>query len=378
MSDGIYNYKGKDYVISLKESMWHKKGNVFQERIGAVEGYNLTVGDSKPEYREFALAPVTSSFDTDGVSLALHPDFVNLDRRDLLDPGKKIIVQYDGDTPLGVVATVSAGWNLVTPEQGAYAWDAAMKELKDNGYGDPFIETMGFLQRSKVSDRFWIATKQQPINIKGDNIELYVTTYISMSDESTLDVFLTPVRTVCQNTWRLGQNVATERIQIAHSDQAVAQLRGAIQSAYLGLDKGITSFQDWMNVLAEKKVSEAQARKFAEIVYRDVTQPRENFLGKMSLDDKKEAWNRQQEQIKLQREKLLAGFSGGAIGYADTPGELHGTAYELFQLVTESVTHRPGRSVLRGILESTGGRNREVVEAEKVLAAFVKNDAVLA
>lgn len=360
---------GESTFIGYQKDAWHKLGTVIQEQIGAVEALKRLTGTERIEYREFPLVPMLTTVDLDGASSLIHPNYWDADS--VMGSGQKAIYQFDGNgNPLGLVAVVNEKWELVTPDQAAYAWDGAMAELEATGYAqNAFIETMGFLSKGKVADRFWIATKQQPLEVRGDRIELYVTTYISMSQDSTINVNLTPVRVVCANTWRASEFTKHGKIKIMHSEHAVGQLRGAIQNAYLGLPEGIQGLQDWLEALADTRVSTADVQALAEYVYVLPTEPSKNTWGKMSHESKIIEWERQSAVIKAKRTALLEGFSGGQIGFDTTPGELHGTAYLAFQGVTEIASHHTGRNILRGQLEGT--RADEVARAEKWLTKFV-------
>lgn len=382
MQNAYAKKDGRVDFISWKEQAWHKTGHVYENPIySATEGYGLMMGDEQIIYKEYPLVPMLYNF-TDGSTADWNmlPEYLDADSMDVMDSKHKAIYQYDGNgKPIGLVEIVSKKWRLITPQEACEIWDKAMADLRKEGYQVNPIETMGFLNgKNKTADRFWIATKERPIEIKGDEIRLYVTVYISMDSDSTLMIVLTPVRTVCENTWKAGIASLTRKIQIAHSAKAPQQLHDAIQTAYLGLPEGVLGLQEWLNSLANAKMSEAQAESFFEHVFKFPTEPRKDYHGATDKGRQIELWEQKVENLKRVRAACLAGFSGGSMDWNDTPDALHYTAYDAFQQVTQYATYSStSKSPIRSIMEPTGTHGLEIAEAEKWLTKFAMNPALV-
>lgn len=366
---------GESAFISYRENAWHMSGMVVDAKMSAIEAYNRMMGDTRIEYREYPLIPMTFDFSREINGMwEIVPEVTDPDFMEAMDSGKKAIYQFDAKgRPVGLVTVVSKKWHLITPQNACEIWDKAMSEIKKEGYGDPHIETMGFLNgRNGTADRFWVATRENPIDIKGDQIRTYVTVYISMDDDSTLMIVLTPVRTVCENTWKAGIASLTRKIQVAHSSKAPEQLKGAIQTAYLGLGEGVLGLQTWLNALADKRMSEPEVKDFFAHVYELPGKPKADYHGSMEKDKKLSLWQQKIEAAEQRRLAAFAGWSGGSFDYADTPAELRDTAYYAFQMVTQFASHTGSKAPVRSLMEPTGTYGLEVARAESWMSRFVK------
>jgi len=83
-----------------------------------------------------------------------------------------------------------------------------------NGLSELFpVETLGLLGRG---ERIFICLDAGFVSIKGDTVHNYFTIYDEKSGRSSTKVFVTPVRTECANTVRMGLEQATLTLNVTH------------------------------------------------------------------------------------------------------------------------------------------------------------------
>lgn len=95
-------------------------------------------------------------------------------------------------------ASVTSEYQVVTPLSAAQTWDANVRDL--NNQVVP-IETLGILGRG---EHLFICTKLPAMDVRGDQVDTYLLFNSPLTPGSSMGVFTTGVRTVCQNTLNAG------------------------------------------------------------------------------------------------------------------------------------------------------------------------------
>jgi hypothetical protein len=83
-------------------------------------------------------------------------------------------------------------------------------ELWDDSVGEP-VETLGAVYRGRC---LFITLQLPAFDVRGDPVENYLVLAHWMDPTGTTEVFQAPVRVVCQNTLRMAQSRATQRVTL--------------------------------------------------------------------------------------------------------------------------------------------------------------------
>jgi phage/plasmid-like protein (TIGR03299 family) len=178
-------------------------------------------------------------------------------------PESRATVRMDRNEPLGMVGT------KYTPMQNKDAF-AFFDEVVGNNQAK--YTTAGSLRRGK---KIWIqAEVGNSFHIAGgdDEVKKYVLLHNSHDGSSTLNMLLTPVRTVCQNTLNaaisqaIGQTVKLRHsLNITSKASMVREILGVVNDYY-------DAFQQQADLLAAKQVqSDKELQEYLDWIGLDVT-----------------------------------------------------------------------------------------------------------
>lgn len=99
-----------------------------------------------------------------------------------------------------VFGTVGRDFVLVPPDELTELWDINVRQP---------VETLGALWRGRC---LFITTQLAPFDVRGDALDNYLILAHWLDQTGRTEVFLAPVRVVCQNTLRMAQQRASQRI----------------------------------------------------------------------------------------------------------------------------------------------------------------------
>jgi phage/plasmid-like protein (TIGR03299 family) len=186
------------------------------------------------------------------------------------------------------------------------------------GEGKAIYHTAGALGKG---ERIWILAKL-PSNMvvgKNDTVEKYLLLTNSHDGKSSLRMFFTPIRVVCQNTLTSSLKDAKEGISIRHTGNIKAKVEEA--QRVLGIASLFYSdFEEISNRMAEVKLDKKGAEEFFNKIL---------FKGKEEEDVSTRSQN--------QRDELLALFENGMGN--DIPDIKH-SVWTAYNAVTEYADHR--------------------------------------
>jgi len=237
------------------------------------------------------------------------------------------------------------GFQVIPPQAVYEMWDRVF----------PNVETLGVLGKGET---IFITWKEQMMDIMGDEVQNYVLFKNTYVPGESLQIMLTPVRVVCQNTLCMAMNRNVLSQTIAHD---TTDLAASAQSFLYGmkqiLDKKLAATKENLMLLASKKVSMEQAREILEGVYRDdlivdaeASEGDDEFIA----DLVKKSIKRKQDDAKKKAnriENILAVFQQGT---GMDHKSCNGTAYGLYNAAVEYIDY--------GTFAITGGKSMKGVE----------------
>jgi hypothetical protein len=171
MADNIY----KNNFYSLKQVAWHNKGIVGQENESALSVY------SRMEQVDFERHPFTLNIG----NTVIKNNVFGIIRRQ----GDKVVL----------IGTTKDRYELKQPIEYLSKFDEVV--------GKP-VETVGFL--GSKAEKLFLTWNLPEIDVKGDKVEMYGLLSFGFDGVYGNHLFVTSVRTVCQNTHNLAVQDAAE------------------------------------------------------------------------------------------------------------------------------------------------------------------------
>lgn len=236
MSANIFGEK----FYARGEPGWHHLGTVFpaDRRISLVEAA-----------KESGVA-----FDT-----KLVPVYAMVDGNLVDIPDRRAVVREPLDSEIGwtPLDVVGKNYKLVTNLQICETFD----ELS---YIYP-VETIGALGDG---ERFFAALDAGMVDIKGDPVHQFFSLYDAKNGRDATKIFYTPIRLQCENTLRLGLQVATLTLNVAHTMGNVKKLE-KIAALALDMQQRITRVNELFTDMASTSLSLQDFKKALAMVYKD-------------------------------------------------------------------------------------------------------------
>lgn len=310
--------------VSRRLAAWHPFGRVVEEDLTAREAY-----ERMGPYR-VALRPLVVDLGDTVIDL-----FGGTDLRF----GRRAIVRWptEADAEFRVFGVVGPGYRLLTPEETCEVFDRAV--------GRP-VETIGALGRG---ERLFITTKLPAIDVKGDEVELYLALLNPMTGGGAAMALKTPVRVVCANTFVLAERLAVEQYRVVHDEHAAERLERWLKLAYEQAVARVAMLREALEVLADRKVTNVEARTCVARAWQLPAPPRRDCPPEV-YDLRVQRYEATREALERRREAALRLFGGDGTGM-DHPA-CAGTAYGLYNAVVEVEDFRRTSATLDGVTES--------------------------
>jgi len=229
---------GKHSFVTAKELAWHRQGTVVDNAMTSSEAIELAGLDY-----EVKRARVLAQFDE--VDKARHNYEVGV-----VDD---VYAIYRGDT-LDIFGTVGSRYEIVQNKDAFKFIDSIIGEER------AIFETAGALGKGETV--FITCKLPYYIKINGhDTIENYLVISNGHDGKSSLNIFLTPIRIVCQNTLSLGREAAKFNIALRHTSSIHQKLSDA--SEILTISKEITEeTQELYKYLTTIKTTDKQVKNY--------------------------------------------------------------------------------------------------------------------
>jgi phage/plasmid-like protein (TIGR03299 family) len=234
--------------------------------------------------------------------VALEPVTV---RGHVMDEYKAIVRQSDHS----VFAIVGNRYTPIQNREAFKFFDAVVG-------GGAYFETAGSLNGGR---RIWmLANLNSSIGVKGDEVKKYVVLSNSHDGSLARQMFLTPIRVVCENTLQMALNSAVERVYARHTARANSAEK--VQEAKVILhiaETYFTNFKEMMDLLAVKQLPAGDQPLLLAAAF-----------GTHGAIAAEEVYN----PIKIQMDKVQELIT---VDRKEFSPELHGTVYEAYNAVVK-------------------------------------------
>ena len=188
------------------------------------------------------------------------------------------------------------------------------------GEGKAVYHTAGALGKG---ERIWVLAKLPKTMIIGkeDEVEKYLLLTNSHDGKSSLTMYFTPVRVVCQNTLNVSMKDAKEGIRIRHSGNIKVKVEEA--QRVLGIATMFYSdFEQISNKFASMKLNKTQA---------------ESYFTDLLFTEKQKENPHEHTRLSNQRDELLGLFEHGA---GNEIKDIRHSLWTAYNAVTEYADHK--------------------------------------
>lgn len=240
---------------------------------------------------------------------------------------KVATVRTDTKTVLGVVGN---NYTIVPNTEAFGFFDTLV------GEGQAIYHTAGALGKG---ERIWILAKlpKDLVIVKDDVVEKYLILTNSHDGKSSLQMYFSPVRVVCQNTLIASMGDAKNGISIRH----VGNIKSKVDEARRVLGIAVKYYEDFGDIAKALTEFKMDLKKttgyFNSLIFRG--------------NEKKEE---DSARLKNQRDELISLFEGGA---GNRIQSIRHTAWTAYNAVTEYVDHH---KTVKGLKEDPTNRLKNI------------------
>ena len=252
-------------------------------------------------------------------------------------------------------APVSGDFWLPLPKDGAELWDENVRDLEGSTAA---VETLGILDRG---GRMFISTKLPRIDVRGDEVDIFLLYDQPLHSGNALGVYTTGIRVVCANTLAAGIDGAVQKKTIAHKVGARDQIGEWLKTVYQNALKTRELMDEAYNILANKPVNEVEIKWIIDNTYPIPREPEfTDDNAYTPIARRLERWERECD-LTLRLRKL--GMELVESGTSMDTAAVKGTAFGAWNAVTELETYRKGRTskIVSGLFN--GDRSRRIQNA---------------
>ncbi len=325
---------------SLRQPAWHGLGTVSQEDLGAVEAFSrITPYD-----------------------IGLKSLFIR-EGKGYKKIGNRAIVRDEvPDDPVQrVFGVVGPEYQLISPLQVCETYDQAITRP---------VETIGALGQGET---LFLTTQLPEIDVKGDIVENYLLIVSPYTGLSAVQIRVTPVRVVCQNTLIAAKSASTEVYRLIHDNHAQENLQKWLVGLYDRAVQKAEVLTQAFQMFASFKPDPQQVQGIVEETYPHPKPMRQNapedVLARRQVD-----FDYYFNAAERNRSAVLELFQGKGTGMDLEATQ--GTGWGLYNAVTEWEDYRPtGKDTNANLVNALFGDRAAAKERAYVTIASYAEDA---
>lgn len=217
-----------------------------------------------------------------------------------------------------VFGVVSAQYNPLQNSEAFAFFDPLIKR------GQAIYEAAGALGNG---ERVWVLAKlKDPIEIKGDATERYLLLSNSHDGRSAVQIKITPIRVVCNNTLTMALSRGTD-LRILHTEDLDERMEQAT-NLFAAIVREYADIEDSFRAMARRQLKPKEPEAYFKIVFPDPEKPEQK--------QRQPAYNAALRRARRDQICCANLFEGER---NSGPG-IRGTAWAAYNAVTEYVDHR--------------------------------------
>ena len=309
--------------LNHREPAWHGLGiTLTDRRVGAVEALRMM-----GEY-------------------SIRTEQVKTIQSDLPVPKKAVIRERTArGEPEKVLGVVGMEYQPIGP--------MATCETFDKAVGEP-VETIGALRDGAT---LFITVELPRFAVKGDEIQDYLLVVNPMDGGEAAQIVRTPVRVVCANTLRMGQQLGVTQYRLIHDEKVQENLHNWLHGLYQKSVAQAKLIQEACTILADYRIGTDQTEDVLRRVYSEPKPPTNSAPREVMI--KREEHRAYVSQWKaVAREQVLKLFRGEGRGM-DTIAAA-GTAWGLFNAFVEYEDYRWSKNPQQALESAVFGARADV------------------
>ena len=236
MADNILN----DSFFGRRPA-WHRKGTIMdkdvtaREALAIIRGYEVVMEDMQT---------------VSGIAV----------------PNRAIVRMPTADDPeKRIFGIVGPEYELVTLEDAVDIWDTNVKRP---------IETMGLL--GKYGENFFCTTWLPSMTVRGEEVRNYLLLNSPMDGFASAQALISPVCTVCENTLRLAESMALQRLRVIHDKDVKTRLATWMVKMVEDAEAKTQTLKEAFEIFAKHKVNDEETTKVTTAAYPDPKTPVRN------------------------------------------------------------------------------------------------------
>lgn len=313
MAHNIFNER----FYSLRAPAWHGLGTVGENEATATEIFNT-------------LNPYI---------VTLEPVFTKVNGMTLQLPNQVITRHPLPDDPqYRSFGVVGSEYTIVDPLRTCEIYDESTQRP---------VETLGVLGQGEslfITTKLPSFTVQSSLPGKGlakrswqDEVDSYLLLHNPYGD-GAIQVRVTPIRVVCQNTLIAAKAASTESFRIIHDSKVEERLSMWMNGIVQRAEGKSQALSDAFNLMASVEVDDEQAENILKRIYVDPQRP--SYVPDKTLMEKREkAYEASVKWNKDWRERVMEDWQGAGVGMDSDVTQ--GTAWGFYNAVVEIEDYRP-------------------------------------
>lgn len=321
----MHNLFGERFY-SHREPAWHGLGLVTEDEMTAQDAFNATT-------------PFT---------VTLEPLFTTIGSQTFELPNRAIMRHPVPDDPdYKVFGLVGPEYTLVSPLEICEAYDEAVNKP---------VETLGALGSGET---MFLTTRLPSYSIVGDDVDNYLLVVSPYSGNGSIQVRLTPIRVVCQNTLIAAQSASSESYRIAHDTHAFNRLKVWMTGIVDRFETKSVEMQQVFTSMASCRVPDEDVDAILSEVY---TEPTGFSISPIPSENaQRQAWFEENcETVRRRRQAVKEVFFGQGVGQDSKAAQ--GTAFGLFNAVVEFEQYRPTTKIKAAQADMLTGSRAKIAE----------------
>jgi len=293
---------------SLRKPAWHNLGIVAEQEAGAIETLKV-LGE-----------PV----------ITVEPLTVTLPNGTAQELTKqRVILRHPTDdddayVPFGIVGSE---YQLVTAADVCTVWDEFV--------GQP-VETMGFLKRGST---FFITSKLPSVDVKGDEVEMYLGAVAPNDGQRAASTEVWPLRVVCANTLAWAQNEAISSYRVSHDSGAKVRMGEWLADIYQEAQMTTEVLREAFSILAGVTAEESAIDTVLKAAYPEPKPLRQNAPRDV-MERRLKDWTYLRDASVRYRTSARELFDGA--GKGSDSDAARGTLWGVYNAVVETEDYRKG------------------------------------
>jgi phage/plasmid-like protein (TIGR03299 family) len=235
-------------------------------------------------------------------------------------PAQAIVRDATSDAVAKVIGVVGPDFMPVGPRTTCQVFDSKVARP---------VETIGALRDGET---LFVSTKLPSIDVRGDEVEMYILLVNPMGGGEAIQIRTTPVRVVCMNTLNMAQSMSTQLYKVRHDINALSNMGGWLGGVMEKAAGQVAMMKEALEILADFRVTDAVA---GEVLLRTYPEPRDprNTAPREVMIKREEHRAYIAQRRAVTRETVMSLYHGAGTGM-NMP-QTAGTAYGLFNAVAE-------------------------------------------